>query len=182
MKLIQYQKGVTLFIALVFLLIMTLFAVSSIRMSTVNMKIVGNMQSLKQMEYAAQDAIEQMLSDSDRFGIAPDESDFTLTFLTTAGTISETLTYSDSATDLANCKTSEASFSWGNADASYLICALCIDYTTASGYSAVQEAIIPEDVTWEIFTHVQDSLTGANIDLHQGFEMRMLANNCPTPI
>jgi len=63
----KYQSGATLFVALVFLLIMTLFAVSSINLSTINLKIVGNMQAIKQMEAAAQDSLEQVLSNSDYF-------------------------------------------------------------------------------------------------------------------
>lgn len=64
---LRYQKGATLFVALIFLLIMTLFAVSSVNLSTVNFKIVGNMQAMKYMDAAAQDAIEQVLSDASNY-------------------------------------------------------------------------------------------------------------------
>jgi Tfp pilus assembly protein PilX len=67
-KKLNNQRGATLFVALIFLLIMTLFAVSSINMSTVNLRIIGNMQAMKQMDAAAQDAIEQILSNSNNFG------------------------------------------------------------------------------------------------------------------
>lgn len=70
MMTIKRQRGITLFIALIFLLIMTLFAVSSINMSTTNLRIIGNMQAAKQMDAAAQDAIEQKLSDNTNFGTA----------------------------------------------------------------------------------------------------------------
>jgi len=68
MRSIHTQRGATLFVALIFLLIMTLFAVSSINMSTVNLRIVGNMQAMRHMDAAAQDAIEQALSSSNNFG------------------------------------------------------------------------------------------------------------------
>ncbi|NNE36715.1 MAG: hypothetical protein HKN08_00295 [Gammaproteobacteria bacterium] len=64
---IQKQHGATLFVALIFLLIMTLFAITSINMSTVNLRIVGNMQAVKYMDAAAQEAIEQKISDSASF-------------------------------------------------------------------------------------------------------------------
>lgn len=67
MKPLFRQGGATLFVALIFLLIMTLFAVSSVNLSTVNFKIVGNMQAMKYMDAAAQDAIEQVLSDADNY-------------------------------------------------------------------------------------------------------------------
>jgi Tfp pilus assembly protein PilX len=73
------QRGATLFVALIFLLIMTLFAVSSINMSTVNLRIIGNMQAMKQMDAAAQDAIEQMLSNSNNFGTGVAASSVTST-------------------------------------------------------------------------------------------------------
>ena len=72
----KYQSGATLFVALVFLLIMTLFAVSSINLSTINLKIVGNMQAIKQMEAAALDSQEQVLSNSNFF---TSPADFTQT-------------------------------------------------------------------------------------------------------
>lgn len=155
MKLKQNQRGVTLFVALVFLLVMTLFAVSSVNMSTVNLRIVNNMQATKQMETVAQDAIEQMLSDSSRYGLTPDDSDINVDMATATGTTPMTVTIDTPK---------------------------CINYITASGYSAAQEAIIPEDTTWEVVAHVKDTLTGAKVDVHQGFQMRMLAGNCPDPI
>lgn len=76
---LRNQHGATLFVALIFLLIMTLFAVSSINMSTINLRIIGNMQAAKQMDAAAQDAIEQKLSSSDSFGTAVTASTVTTT-------------------------------------------------------------------------------------------------------
>jgi len=65
------QSGATLVTALIFLVIMTLFAVSSINMSTVNFKIVANMQAQKQIDAAVQDAIEQTISTMNQFNLTP---------------------------------------------------------------------------------------------------------------
>ncbi len=67
MRSIQYQQGMTLVIALVMLVMMTLFAVSSINLSTVNLRIVGNMQAQKAIDADAQQAIEQLLSNLSNF-------------------------------------------------------------------------------------------------------------------
>ena len=56
----QRQSGATLIVALIMLIMMTVLAVSAINLSTINLKIVGNMQSQKAMDAAAQDAIEQI--------------------------------------------------------------------------------------------------------------------------
>jgi Tfp pilus assembly protein PilX len=77
MRLIRQQNGAVLFVALILLVMMTLFAVSSINMSTINLKIVGNMQALKAMDANAQDAIEQILSDMDQFSLTPAASTIT---------------------------------------------------------------------------------------------------------
>ncbi len=71
MKTLRSQSGATLVTALIFLVIMTLFAVSSINMSTVNFKIVANMQAQKQIDAAVQDAIEQTISTMNQFNLTP---------------------------------------------------------------------------------------------------------------
>jgi type II secretory pathway pseudopilin PulG len=61
------QRGVTLVVGLVMLLILTLFAVSAIRLSTANLRTVGNMQARTEATAAAQAAIEEMMSSTDPF-------------------------------------------------------------------------------------------------------------------
>ena len=56
------QRGATLIVAMIMLVIMMILAVSAINLSTVNLKIVGNMQAQKALDAAAQDAIEQIMS------------------------------------------------------------------------------------------------------------------------
>jgi len=58
----RHQNGATLIVALIMLVMMTILAVSAINLSTINLKIVGNMQSQKEMDAAAQEAIEQVMS------------------------------------------------------------------------------------------------------------------------
>ena len=79
MKTLHRQSGATLVTALIFLVIMTLFAVSSINMSTVNFKIVSNMQAQKQIDAAVQDAIEQTISTMNQFTLTPTASTISTT-------------------------------------------------------------------------------------------------------
>lgn len=58
----QRQAGATLIVALIMLVMMSILAVSAINLSTINFKIIGNMQAQKIMDAAAQDAIEQAMS------------------------------------------------------------------------------------------------------------------------
>lgn len=65
---VMSQRGMTLVIALLMLVLLTLFALNTIRTSTVGLRVVGNQQTQRQMEAAAQDAIEQEISSSSSFG------------------------------------------------------------------------------------------------------------------
>ncbi|MDQ3197317.1 MAG: hypothetical protein M3Q32_13390, partial [Pseudomonadota bacterium] len=65
------QQGSTLLVSLIMLIILTLFVVTAINVSNVNLKIVGNVQSKKTLEANAQQAIEQVLSSSAAFNLAP---------------------------------------------------------------------------------------------------------------
>ena len=62
------QRGMTLLIVLVMLVLVTIFALTSVRTSTVGLRVVGNQQTQRQMEAAAQNAIEQVLSSPTSFG------------------------------------------------------------------------------------------------------------------
>jgi Tfp pilus assembly protein PilX len=59
---LRSQRGATLFIALVMLVMLTMFAVSSLNSSTTNLKVVGNMQSRGEALNAAQETIETVIS------------------------------------------------------------------------------------------------------------------------
>jgi hypothetical protein len=55
------QRGVTLLISMIFLVIITLMVVSAVKVSTLNTKVVGNMQTEKEAAAAAQQAIEAVI-------------------------------------------------------------------------------------------------------------------------
>jgi Tfp pilus assembly protein PilX len=65
------ECGATLLVSLIMLVVLTLFVVSAIGMSNVNLKIVGNAQSQRTLENNAQQAIEQLLSTGSAFTITP---------------------------------------------------------------------------------------------------------------
>jgi hypothetical protein len=58
------QRGVTLFVALVLLVMVTLLAVSSFRVSNTNLKVVASMQGKGETVAAAQAAIENVISNA----------------------------------------------------------------------------------------------------------------------
>ena len=59
----QYrQRGVTLLVSMIMLLLITMLALTSFRLGSGNLKIVGNMQQRNQALTAAQNALEQVVS------------------------------------------------------------------------------------------------------------------------
>ena len=56
------QQGLVLVLTLILLVVLTLFVLSSTRLSTGNLRIVGNMQTRKAVDGVAQQTIEQVLS------------------------------------------------------------------------------------------------------------------------
>lgn len=61
------QRGAALLVSLLLLLVMTVLAVTAINMSTVNLRIVGNMQASQQAESAVEQALETTLIDPANF-------------------------------------------------------------------------------------------------------------------
>jgi hypothetical protein len=68
----QRQQGTTLLIALIFLVILTLFAVSGMNTGIINLRTANNVQLMIEAEYAAQRQIELMLSSVTGFMTAVD--------------------------------------------------------------------------------------------------------------
>lgn len=58
----QKQHGSTLLMTLIMLVLLMLFVVSAINWSTINMRIVGNMQAQNEARIAAEMAINQVMS------------------------------------------------------------------------------------------------------------------------
>jgi hypothetical protein len=56
------QRGLTLFVAMIILVMITLLVVSAFRVSSTNLKIVGSMQGRQEAVASSQAAIEQVLS------------------------------------------------------------------------------------------------------------------------
>ena len=56
------QRGATLLVALIMLVLLTMFAISSLNTSNTNLKVVGNMQARTEATNVAQEAIETTLS------------------------------------------------------------------------------------------------------------------------
>jgi len=147
---IQRQRGATLLVSLIMLVVLTLFAVTGFNLSSVNLRIAGNFQAQKTMEAAAQQAIEEILSTPAAFGGGSRNI--------TVGPYSVTVTGPAGGTTGPRCNY----------------------YVTAKGYTKKIGELTPEDTDWEFRASVTDNTSGARATIVQGVRIRLLSGNCPT--
>lgn len=65
----RQQRGATLLVSLIMLVVITMFAVTGINLSSVNLRIVGNAQIQRALESSVQEAIEQAITDPTAFTV-----------------------------------------------------------------------------------------------------------------
>jgi len=170
------QRGATLVVGLVMLVVLTLLVVSAIRSSNINMRISGNMQAQEETAAAAQQAIEQVISIN--FTVSPASqviavdinSDSTTDY--TANVPVPTCTGSLSLTnaDLNPNNPSDAScISSGTAQNTGMVVSGAAGAGTIAGQSwcYLQQ--------WEIQAQVTDTRTGTTVTNVQGVSMRVPA-------
>ncbi len=178
------QRGATLLISLVMLVMLTLFAISAIKLSSTNLQIVGNMQSRMEAEAAGKQAIEQVMSSAANFLSPP------------ALGIDVDIDINNDATvdytphvDKPSCFSTKA---LTNADLIppppamiTLADQKCISSTQdpATGVFIANASTAQSwcyDQKWELKATVTDSRTGAEVKQHQGAALRVPAGTtCP---
>ncbi len=145
------ERGAVLFIGLIMLIVMTLLAVSGIRMSTSNLKVVGNMQVQTEAITAAQQGIDNVMASADNF------------YTPAAGNY---------LVDVNND---------GKADYSVAVLApSCLRMIPVEGYSAEFAPFAPKDTYWNIQSTATDASTGVSVTVNQGVRVRLSsAATCP---
>lgn len=144
------QHGSTLFVTMMFLVIITLFGVSAINTSNMNLRIAGNMQFQQQATAAAQQGIEVA--------------------------IGNLATFTAPAAQTVNVDINKD----GTSDYSVLVATpVCLSSQQAPGYSAEYCALgsCPLDTNWELQSSVNDAATGAKVVVHQGVKVRLPAGS-----
>lgn len=144
------QKGATLLVTLVALVIVTLLALAAIRASSLNLRIAGNSEALGGAEDAAQFVIEAAIANIANFKTPPT----TVTRFPSVGIGARTY-----VVDLAPPR--------------------CLNSTTASGYSLLYSSP-PVDQVWDFEASASDPVSGAATTVHQGVKIRLpVGSLCP---
>jgi len=149
----QSQRGATLLVTLIMLVVLTLFAVTAFNLSSVNLRIVGNFQQQRETEAAVQQALAQVLS-----SVALFEAPAVKNLCIPGGTTPPCAANQHNITiDRPRC-----------------------NYTTAArGYTKILGQLTPEDTNWDVRASYTDALTNARAGIVQGVAVRMLSGNCP---
>ncbi len=140
------QQGSTLLVSLIFLIVITLFGISAINTSSLNLRIAANSQFQQQATAAAQLGIETAIGSLTTF-TAPSVQTISLD-VNKDGTPDYTATVSP---------------------------ATCLSSKAATGYSAEYCATgaCPNDTNWELVSTVSDATTGAKVTVRQGVKVRL---------
>jgi len=177
---LRQQRGATLVIALIFLVLMSLFAISQFNTSTGNMRIVGNMQSRQEAISAAQQAIEQTLSSS-AFTTNPDAVAASPVPVDINGDgVSD---YAVQLTPRPSCYRAKA-IKTSELDPAIAADIACIrsgvvqnaGLDTAGAGAAAGDSLCAES-EWNVRAQVVDERTGTRVAVHQGVSLRVLATD-----
>jgi len=159
------QRGVTLFVALVLLVMVTLLAVSSFRVSNTNLKVIASMQGKGEAQAAAQSAIEKVISNA---AFAEDPQLVASTPIAVDLTGGGKNEYSVTLTPIPTCLKARPT---NPAD---------LDITKPSDRPCFGTALVGQanlatscaETIWEITAVTKDTVTGAETLVRQGVSMR----------
>ena len=163
------QRGMTLLIAMIMLLVITMFVVSMVRIGNTNSTIVANMRAQKSVDSEAQQQIEIAINQFQFFDDVIQAS---------SAWSSSTTTYLSAADLWTTYKPSGSTTAPAMQSTDVKIYRpQCVYYAPASGYSALS-GVAPQDTYWDIQATATDSKTGASTEIHQGIQIRLPAGNC----
>jgi Tfp pilus assembly protein PilX len=146
------ERGMTLVVGLIMLLVITLFVVSAVRLSTANLRTVGNMQARNEAAAASQRAIEDMMSSTTAF--------------TTPSTITgnPVVTVNVNKTDYSVTRATP----------------VCVRAVPVTGNSYDNSGLALQDMYWDLQTTATNAGSGASVTTHQGVKVRLdAAALCP---
>lgn len=158
---LRRQRGVTLIIGLIMLVLITLVVTTAFMLSTTNLKSVGNMQYREEALAAANAAIEEVIS-SDAIFIKPAEQTKTVGDYT-VNVAAPVCLY---ATDVVTSTSDDANPNI------YKESSDGVGGGSAPGFL---------DTYWDISAEVEDALSGTHVVTHQGIKITLPADPNPCP-
>jgi Tfp pilus assembly protein PilX len=151
----RQQQGIVLIVALVLLVMLTLFAVSAIRSSTVELQIAGNEQIRKELAAAAQEEIEK-----------------TINSMASLNNLVNGIYVAPTSTSLRGGKVTVSALQ-----------PVCVKAVPLTGSSLAHAAVSTTEIDhWEVTATATDTVTGGGVTVTQGFRVRQPLMSCPLPV
>ena len=151
MRSINQQRGSTLLVGMIMLVLLTLLAVSAIESTTSSLQIVGNAQFREEATAAAQEAIENVISNT--------------TFTTTIPAQQNIDINQDSIADY------NVTFSPAPSCTSYKAVDTATESSLPKDCYGSPGTTLCYRTTWDVAALVNDINTGANVVIHQGVKI-----------
>lgn len=177
------QRGATLVVALIFLVLMSLFAINAFLGSSTNLRVVGNMQARQEAAAAAQVAIEQTISTT-QFATNPVAVGTNPINVDNDG--NGTTDYVVRMTPQPSCyrvqpiKNSELDATKA-ADLSCIRSGVVVNPGQDTSEAAVlADNSLCANTEWNVRAEVTDARTGANVAVNQGVSVRVLDADAAT--
>ena len=155
------QRGATLIVGLIMLVIITLTLLTAFMLSSTNLKSVGNMQHRDEAVAAANAAIELVISSSAIF-ITPTIQSITVGDYTVKVAAPACLYATEVVTNTSGDQTPNI-------------------YTEGSGVGGGGGALGYLDTYWDIAATVNDGMSGTSVEAHQGIKITLPADPNPCP-
>jgi Tfp pilus assembly protein PilX len=179
----RHQRGATLIVSLIMLLLITLLAVSSFTLGKTNLQIVGNMQQRNQAFAAAQGAIATVIS-STQFTTAPANAipapcggvaNTACVDVDGDGTTDVNVVVNPTCDSIQPIPVTELDFSNPN-DAG---CAIGASQDFGVVGASNNDSMCSNSV-WDIQSSATDQMSGANFVIDQGIAVRVASTDaCP---
>lgn len=182
------QRGMTLIVALIMLVLMTLFAMTSFNIGKSSLQVVGNMQQRTQTLAAAQATLEETISQPD-FAATPDNA-----LTAPCGAVANTRCFDvngSGAKDISvklfpkpTCMSAQVvkSSSLNLTNPADLGCSKGVSQSFGIMGTASDDSLCA-DTMWEIFAVATDNVTQASATVVQGVTVRVssanIATSCP---
>jgi Tfp pilus assembly protein PilX len=184
------QRGMTLMVALIMLVLMTMFMVTNFKMGNSSLQIVGNMQARTQAMNAAQSTIEEAISTT-QFTTSPaaalrnpcaataNTRCYGLNGNTTTGT-DITVTLTPAPVCISSQAIPNSSLNLTNDNDAGCVTGVTQSFGIAN---SVTGASLCADTTWQVSAVAVDSVTKSSASVVQGVTVRVtsdsLATTCP---
>ena len=166
------QRGAALFVTLVMLVVITLFVVSAINMSTVNLRITANSQAKQEATAAAQQAIEQVVSRN--FTTNPQAATITVNLHNDQSKTDYTVAVAKPTCLNAVPLSQEELAKEDNEDSDNVVCRASASVTN-SGLAPPVDNSFCRTQQWDVNATVSDSAFSAtSVNVHQGIAKRVV--------